>query len=180
VTHSHALDAVVGAHNKQRKLYEQFIRKVNLFCEPLRSRSSNALASFLTSVRPRAAKLTAQERALVADTLEPLEFDDGATIINQGDDGDKFFVVEKGEVVALQTSKETGEQVEVGRIPEGAYFGERALLTNEPRAATIRAHGHVKVPCVHGGNCAVRVTPRVRSPPWPATRLNASWARSRM
>jgi CRP-like cAMP-binding protein len=38
-----------------------------------------------------------------------------------------------------------GSEVEVGKMERGQFFGERALLTNEPRAATVRAVGPVKV-----------------------------------
>lgn len=50
----------------------------------------------------------------------------------------------QGEAAALQRSA-AGELVEVGRIRTGGYFGERALLTHEPRAATVRAAGALKV-----------------------------------
>ena len=47
--------------------------------------------------------------------------------------------------MATQVSSETKEPVEVGRMREGDFFGERALLTNEPRAATVKAVGEVRV-----------------------------------
>jgi len=80
---------------------------------------------------------------MVADCLEPLEFRDGGLVIGQGDPGEKFYLIEKGEAVALQMFE--GREVEVGRMSGGMYFGERALLTNEPRAATVRAVGTLKV-----------------------------------
>lgn len=115
---------VVAAHSRQRKLYEQFIQKVPLF-----------------------GNLSAQERSLIADCLESVEFKDGEAVVKQGEEGDKFYLIEKGTAVALQLPKDAGarEEVEVGRMSEGMYFGERSLLTNEPRAATVKAAGNLKL-----------------------------------
>ncbi len=49
----------------------------------------------------------------------------------------------QGEAEALQTHN--GAEVVVGVMKQGDYFGERALITLEPRAATVRAKGPLKV-----------------------------------
>jgi hypothetical protein len=56
-------------------------------------------------------------------------------IIRQGDtEGDKFYIIEKGEVVCEKSSSDTsGPPVESMRLGPGSYFGELALLTNQPR-----------------------------------------------
>jgi len=51
----------------------------------------------------------------------------------------------QGEAVATQILENTGEEIEVGRMRVGQYFGERALITNQPRAATVKADGELKV-----------------------------------
>jgi len=57
--------------------------------------------------------------------------------------GDTFFLLEKGHVVC--TSMSNGVVQELGRCAPGDYFGEIALLTNRPRAATVTAVGEVTV-----------------------------------
>lgn len=59
----------------------------------------------------------------------------GDVIIQQGDDGDNFYVIEKGEYDVL-VKDQTGKQNKVASLTEG-FFGELALLYNCPRNATI-------------------------------------------
>jgi cAMP-dependent protein kinase regulator len=40
------------------------------------------------------------ERLTVADSLEPIQFEDGDTVVRQGDPGDDFFII-----VEVSTSK---------------------------------------------------------------------------
>ena len=40
------------------------------------------------------------ERAKIADVLETVRFKQGETIIHQGENGDKFFILEEGKVTA--------------------------------------------------------------------------------
>jgi CRP-like cAMP-binding protein len=72
------------------------------------------------------------------------EFAADEVIFRQGDAGDVFYVIHKGSVDVLIQDKPAlfakGDfGTAVTRLQEGFYFGERALLTTEPRAATIRA-----------------------------------------
>ncbi|VVT53455.1 uncharacterized protein SAPINGB_P003582 [Magnusiomyces paraingens] len=57
----------------------------------------------------------------------------GEVIIKQGDEGDYFYVVEKGSVQYI-----VNDEV-VGKAGPGASFGELALMYNAPRAATVTA-----------------------------------------
>ena len=64
-------------------------------------------------------------------------------IFKQGEDGDMFYVIHKGSVDVLVQEKHVNLMkgdygMAVTRLTEGFYFGDRALLTAEPRAATIR------------------------------------------
>jgi CRP-like cAMP-binding protein len=94
--------------------------------------------AFLESV-PLLSNLSRQERAQVADCLETVTFKEGEMIIKQGDDGDKLFLILEGKAKATQTPAGSQEPVEVGRMNAGQYFGEKSLLTREPRAANVIA-----------------------------------------
>ena len=58
-------------------------------------------------------------------------------IVRQGDPGDEFFIVTTGEAEVLIDSN--GKPMQVATLKEGQFFGEMALLTGEPRSATVRA-----------------------------------------
>ncbi len=76
------------------------------------------------------------ERMTVADALQERAFPAGSTILSEGTTGTEFYIIESGEVKC--TKKNVATEVSP-RLGPGAYFGERALLTHEPRAATVTA-----------------------------------------
>ena len=57
----------------------------------------------------------------------------GEIIINQGDIGDNFYVIDSGEVEIIID----GRNISV--IGENGTFGELALIHGRPRAATVKA-----------------------------------------
>jgi len=60
-------------------------------------------------------------------------------VIKEGDEGNVFYMIMKGEAIATKTLEPGKPSQEVLRYKEGDYFGERALLKNVPRAANIIA-----------------------------------------
>ncbi|CAK7242958.1 MAG: hypothetical protein STHCBS139747_004462 [Sporothrix thermara] len=96
--------------------------------------------SFLEEV-PLLATLTPYERSKIADALETQKFAPGATIIQEGDPGHSFYLVESGEAEAYKT----GTDEPVKQYQKGDFFGELALLNDAPRAATIVAKTDIKV-----------------------------------
>jgi CRP-like cAMP-binding protein len=72
----------------------------------------------------------------VADVVQLVHFAKGETIIRKGERGHVFYMIKTGSVVCTEIG--SGRQEDVS-LPSGAYFGERALLMDEPRAANVIA-----------------------------------------
>ncbi|XP_053724010.1 protein kinase, cAMP-dependent, regulatory, type II, alpha, B [Synchiropus splendidus] len=117
---------IVKNNAKKRRMYEAFID-----CVPLLK------------------SLEISERMKIVDVLGARGFKDGERIIAQGETAECFYIVESGEVRIMIKSKTKEEQqdnteVEVARCSRGQYFGELALVTNRPRAASVYAVGETK------------------------------------
>jgi hypothetical protein len=61
----------------------------------------------------------------------------GETIVREGDPGDSMFIISTGEVRA--TIESSGQQLPVATLRDGDFFGEMAVLSGEPRTATVTA-----------------------------------------
>lgn len=112
---------VMGHTIRKRQMYNDFLEKVPIL-EPLDN----------------------WERLTVADALEPHTFKDNEVVMKQGDKGDVFYIIISGEAVVTQTIDDSSPPEQVGFLTAGQYFGEIALLTNSPRAATVTAKGVLK------------------------------------
>ena len=67
-------------------------------------------------------------------------------ICKQGDVGDNFYLICKGQVnVLIQDAQHIGQQRKVAVLKTGDTFGERALITNDPMNATVQCEAYVKV-----------------------------------
>ena len=64
-------------------------------------------------------------------------------IFRQGDEGDRAFFIHSGEVEVARQQK--GGETVLARLIPGQYFGEMALIRNQPRNATVRAVTNVRV-----------------------------------
>ena len=81
--------------------------------------------------------LTPSQLTDVAEKMSKRRYAAGETIIRGGDLGNEFFLISEGEVEVIR-----GDQ-EVARLGPGDFFGEVALISGEPRNATVAAQSPV-------------------------------------
>ncbi|KAE8283514.1 cAMP-dependent protein kinase type I-alpha [Larimichthys crocea] len=85
------------------------------------------------------AHLDDNERSDIFDAMFSVNYIAGETVIQQGDEGDNFYVIDQGEMDVYVNNEW------VTSIGEGGSFGELALIYGTPRAASVRAKSDVKL-----------------------------------
>ena len=113
---------VKDAAIKKRDQYEEFLKGMEI----------------LKDINP-------YELSQICDALKSHSFNAGEKIITEAEDGDKFFIVSEGEAYAEKIPGPGQPAVKVKDYKKGDYFGELALLKNEPRAASVIAASKCKL-----------------------------------
>ena len=101
---------------KKRELYEKFLKSVDIF-----------------------STMNQYEISQICDAVAVKRFKKGDVIIKQDERGDEFYIVEEGTLQATKLFPGKSKEEVVMKYEKGKYFGELALIKNEPRAATITA-----------------------------------------
>lgn len=109
---------VKDASQKKREKYEKFLSTVSIL-----------------------QNMDHYERSKLADAIKEKKFSGGEQIIKQGEQGDSFYILVDGD--AFATLNASADEV-VMKYQPGDYFGELALLRDEPRAANVFAKSDVK------------------------------------
>jgi hypothetical protein len=86
---------------------------------------------------PLFSQLSMQEFIDVAVVLERRSVKTGTVIVREGEPGDSMFIVSTGQADA--TREKDGKSVTVATFSDGDFFGEMAVLSGEPRTATVTA-----------------------------------------
>ena len=79
-----------------------------------------------------------EELQLLLPGVNLLKFGTGETVVREGDAGDSLYIIRSGEVEVVARANGAHE-VRIRSLRRPAFFGEMALMTGEPRNATIRA-----------------------------------------
>ncbi|XP_065168172.1 cAMP-dependent protein kinase type II regulatory subunit [Atheta coriaria] len=93
---------------------------------------------------PMLKALQKYERMNLADALVSRTYTKGQRIIKQNDVADGMYFVESG-TISIKVMDDSGQEVEINTVGKGGYFGELALVTHRPRAASAYAAEEVKV-----------------------------------
>jgi CRP-like cAMP-binding protein/peroxiredoxin len=86
-------------------------------------------------------------------------FKPGVAIVRQGDQGDRFYLIASGQAEVFREGPDHYELLStIGPLD---YFGERALLENIPRTATVRAQTKLRVLSIGGTQFRKSVAPYI-------------------
>ena len=107
---------VKGAAQKRREKYEAFLESVSIF----------------ETMEP-------YERSKLADAFVEHKFKKDDMIIKEGEAGNDLFLLQEGTAIATKSIYPGQPPQKVMEYKQGDFFGERALLKSEPRAANVVA-----------------------------------------
>lgn len=113
----------------ERDVFRHFVREGNMT-------ETSQIELFLNSV-PILSPLSREEKLRLVGALEELQFPAGTTVIKQGEPGDLFYIIKEGEAVVYQNTPQGTRKV--NHLFRADFFGERALLCDEPRAASVES-----------------------------------------
>jgi CRP-like cAMP-binding protein len=102
------------------------------------------LEAFLTRI-PLFAEMDRLALAQLAAHLDPIVLEEGDLAYRQGDPGDDLYVVVSGRLGVPVHAPGGRAARRIDGLGPGDLFGEMALLTGEPRSATVRAETRSRV-----------------------------------
>jgi CRP-like cAMP-binding protein len=80
---------------------------------------------------PLFSELTPRELARIATVAKLVAYPEGATIVEEGSLGGRFFVIQSG-AAKVRTAGRTR-----AKLGPGSYFGELSVLDGQPRSASV-------------------------------------------
>ncbi len=83
------------------------------------------------------------EKDQICDVLRYETFDQDEIIIEEGNEGDRLYLIFRG--TAQATKVVNGKEEVVYLYQDNDYFGDLALLRNEPRAASVKATSDIEL-----------------------------------
>jgi CRP-like cAMP-binding protein len=94
--------------------------------------------NYLKSVIPFS-KLPESSLQSISQDLKKVNYPAGKIIIEAGEEGDSLYIIEEGSVQIYIKESGSGDKIILSQLSRGDYFGEMALITGEPRSATVEA-----------------------------------------
>ncbi len=91
-----------------------------------------------------------EDLAVIASHSAVLESPDGKSVFKSGDNSERLYIVDSGEIV-IRKDDDEGRQVDIARFLSGDFFGELDLFTGEKRNASAHASGDVSLLVFPGG-----------------------------
>ncbi len=97
---------------------------------------------------PLFCELAEAELERILPLLKRRRYGKGHVIISEGERGDVFYLIEKGQVKVTRQSLDGREKI-LDILSDGSFFGELSILDEMPRSATVETMGSVSILTLH-------------------------------
>jgi CRP-like cAMP-binding protein len=87
--------------------------------------------------------LDTEGRKRLLAAAQALRFQDGQVVVREGEPGDALYIIVAG--LAAVSADNLGAEKQLGELGDGQFFGEMAVITSQPRSATVTARGPLEV-----------------------------------
>jgi len=77
------------------------------------------------------------QRILIS--LEEISFEPGETIIQQGDQGDFYYIIKRGKALISRKPSPNAKEIKLAQLGDLDSFGEDSLISGEPRNVSVTA-----------------------------------------
>jgi CRP-like cAMP-binding protein len=95
---------------------------------------------------PLFARCSQRELTEIASLADELDFEPGRTLTKQGTRGQEFVVIAEGAAEVVRNG------VRVNRLVSGDFLGEIALITAQPRTATVKTTAPSRLLVINAGD----------------------------
>jgi CRP-like cAMP-binding protein len=87
--------------------------------------------------------LDTEGRKRLLAAAEARRYQDGEIVVREGEPGDALYVIVSG--LAAVSADNLGAEKALNELADGQFFGEMAVITNQPRSATVTAKGELQL-----------------------------------
>lgn len=81
--------------------------------------------------------IPAQNIQMIFQRLQRVDYKAGHVVIRQGSQGEHFYIIRSGRCMVTRETPANAKNIDLADLGVGATFGEEALISDEPRNATI-------------------------------------------
>ncbi len=87
--------------------------------------------------------LDSEGRKKLLASAQAVTFTDGQAVVREGEPGDSLYIIVSG--IASVVADNFGEEKKVAELSDGSFFGEMAVITDQPRSASVIALGDLSL-----------------------------------